>query len=525
MSRSVEAMTARYGRAYPVGVIAMAIMSTMAAVLSGTIINVAIPDIMGSFGIDQVQAQWLASGFLACMAVTMVMVDWSCRAVGQPVVMAGAAAAFLVFSIVGGLANSIEVLSLSRIVQGAAAGYLQPLSMIAVMQVFPPERRGTALGIYGVGAVLAPGMGPFFGGVLMDAFDWRYVFYAGAPLSAMSLLLVVLFMPQPDDQRERTAFDWPGVVLMAVMILSTMTALTDGVRHGWHDESVVLRFTLGAACLGTFIWWELKTATPLVDLHIFRSPAFAGAACVSVVLGAGLFGSTYLLPLFAQSVQGLTPTVSGGILLAGGIAMVFLTPLTGRLADRIQPGIQIGFGMSLFAISFILMAGAELGTAALTLALWMMIGRIGMSFIFPALSAGGSRSLPPELLAQGASTLSLLRQLGGALGVSMLAVLLEFRLGVHGAALADTQLPGRAVTETMLDRVETLTEPAGLTTVEQSAVALDFLSRTIEGQAFVRAFSDAFAMGGAVFALAVAAAGLMTSRFGVRQPGRPATAG
>lgn len=512
MPRTVEALTARYGPGYRWGVMAMAMMSTISAVLSATIVNVAIPDIMGSFGIDQVQAQWLSSGYLACMAITMVLVDWSTRSIGQPLVMALSLSAFLVFSIVGGLAENVEILSLSRVVQGAAAGFMQPLAMIAVMQVFPPERRGTAMGIYGVGAVLAPGVGPFFGGLLMDAFNWRFVFFIGAPLSAVALALTLLFMPQPTRSGPRPPFDWLGVLLMALTLGCAMTALTDGAREGWHDTSVVVRFVTAGASVVAFVLWELRAPAPMLDMRIFARPAFAGAAIVSVILGAGLFGSTYLLPLFVQIVQGLTPTISGAILLPAGISMIFLTPLTGRLADRIDPGTQVGFGMALFAVSFWLMAGAELRTASVTLALWLMVSRVGMGFIFPALSAGGVRALPPESLAQGASALNLLRQLGGALGVSLLAVMLEDRIRTHAADLTVTQTPGRDMTAEYLGRVEALAARGGLSDAEQSVVALDHLSRTLQGQAFSLAFNDVFLIGTGAFVFALAGAALMNAR-------------
>jgi DHA2 family multidrug resistance protein len=510
MPHSVESLTERYGSSYRWCVIAMAMVSTISAVLSATIINVAIPDIMGSFGIDQVQAQWLSAGYLAAMAITMVLVDYAIKAVGQRLVMNCALVAFCAFSLVGGFALNMEMMSVSRLVQGAASGFMQPLSMIAVFQVFPPEKRGMAMGLYGVGAVLAPGVGPYFGGLLVDGLNWRYVFLIGTPLSAAGLVLTFLFMPEPQRKQGRPRFDWMGFALLVTFLVAALTAFADGARDGWHDVSVVVRFWLAGLSIVAFVVWEARASEPILNVRIFLRPAFAGAAIVSLVLGAGLFGSTYLLPIFVQTVQGLTPTLSGALLLPAGLSMLFLTPLTGRLADRLDPGLQVGFGLTLFAISFWLMAHADVRTSVVTLALWIMVSRIGMGFIFPALSAGGVRALPPELLAQGAGSLNLLRQMGGALGVNLLAVLLEVRTQQVSATLAATQTPGRLETARYLDAVRSLASPAGLDRASEEALALSHLGQTLNGQATGAAFAYAFEVGAVVFALSVGGALLMS---------------
>src|SRR5919106_5345960 len=180
---STEALFARYGPAYRWIATVTALVAAIAVILSATIVNVAIPDVMGAFGIDQVKAQWLSTGFLAAMTATMLLTDWAERAFGQRESILAALATFRGGSVLGGLAPDENVLILARVIQGAAAAIVQPLAMIMVFQVFPPERRGAAMGIFGIGIVLAPALGPWVGGLLMDSFNWRYVFYLGVPLS------------------------------------------------------------------------------------------------------------------------------------------------------------------------------------------------------------------------------------------------------------------------------------------------------------------------------------------------------
>lgn len=177
----------RYGPAYKWLATGSIMVATISVVLSTTIVNVAIPAVMGAFGISAVQAQWISTGFLAAMTATMLLADWANRAFGMRLTMITAMGVFLAGSVLGGLAPNETVLTLARVVQGAAAGIVQPLAMIMLFKVFPPDKRGAAMGIYGVGVVLAPALGPWIGGLLMDAFDWRFVFYLGLPFAGVAL--------------------------------------------------------------------------------------------------------------------------------------------------------------------------------------------------------------------------------------------------------------------------------------------------------------------------------------------------
>lgn len=510
MSQSTEALFERYGSGYRWLIVLMAMTSTITAVLSATIVNVAVPEIMGSFGMDQVQAQWLASGYLAAMTATMLLLDYGIKTFGQRATMMFALSAFLFGAFLGGFATNDVMMITARFVQGAAAGIMQPMSMVAVYQVFPPERRGFAMGIYGVGAVMAPAVGPYCGGLLVDALDWRYVFFAGVPWVLMGMLLTLLFMPsESNDSGPGKKFDWPGYALVLTFIGCMLTAFADGPRDGWEDTFVVIRLTLAVALFAIFIWWQTYTPHALMNMKLYTYPSFVGATIVSVMLGLGLFGSTYLIPLFVQQVQGLTPTMSGALLLPAGFSMILLVPLTGRLADRLDPGKQVAFGLALFAFSFVLLSHADLRTAPLTLALWIMVSRIGMAFLFPALSAGSVRALPPKMLAQGAQSMNFTRQLGGAVGINLLAVLLQQQTDTNSLPLVATQSPDNTATATYLSRVAEIAGPAGLSDIENTALAMNHLSSALHGQASAMAFSTAFEASAVAMAIALLGAGLM----------------
>ncbi len=503
MPDTTEVLFARYGPGYRWLAMFTAMSTTISAVLAATIVNVAIPDIMGAFGIDQITAQWLSTGFLASMTGTMLLVDWCMKSFGQRTTMLFCLTLFLAGGLLGGLSTSSDALIVSRVLQGAAAGVIQPMAMVSVYQVFPPEKRGSAMGLYGVGVVMAPAVGPFIGGLLVDGFGWRYVFFAGVPMAMIGILLSSMFLPSVATAPERPKFDWLGFGLLVVFLVSLLTAFTDGQIDGWRDTWVVSRFAIAGAAFATFIWWERHTDLPMLQIRIFQQPGFVGAGIISFILGAGLFGSTYLIPLFVQTIQGLTPTQSGLLLVPAGLSMICLIPITGRLADRYEPGYITGFGLTLFAISFFLLSFADVNTDFLTLAGLIMISRMGMGFIFPSLSAGSLRLLPMHLLAQGSSTMNFTRQLGGAFGVNFLAILLDQQTGFFRDLLADTQNPSNQVTEAYLRQVGEMAAAAGLSDVQQAAVATEYLERVILLQASQQGFHVSFAASAVTFLIAL----------------------
>ncbi|NLD54888.1 MAG: DHA2 family efflux MFS transporter permease subunit [Burkholderiaceae bacterium] len=506
---SIDEYLARYGRGYRWIATGTALVAAISVILSSTIINVAIPEVMGAFGIDQTKAQWLSTGFLAAMTATMLLTDWADRAFGQRGTVMLSLALFTAGSVLGGIAPDENVLILARVIQGAAAGVVQPLAMVIIFRVFPPHERGTAMDIFGIGVVLAPALGPWVGGLLMDAFDWRYVFYLVIPFALAGIALAAFFLPAREATGPRPGFDWVGCGLLGVFLTAILSALSSGQRAGWESDQVLAEFAVAAVAIVSFVWWEWRTAKPMLDLRLFANGPFLAASAVSFVLGAGLFGTTYLLPVFVQTIQGMTPTESGLLLMPSGFAMVLLFPLAGRLSDRVAPGVLIGGGLLLFAWSSWLTAGVDVNTGFWLLAWWTVISRIGMSFIFPALSVGSLRVLPGTLMAQGSGAINFMRQLGGAFGVNLLAVMLERRTMFHADAFAATQTPDNGTTAAFIAGVSELAANAGLPPFQQAPAALWFLGQSVYLQASTLAYRDCFLVTAFVFVAALLPTWLM----------------
>lgn len=500
---SIEDLFARHGPAYRWFATGTVMIATIAVVLSTTIVNVAIPDVMGAFGISQVQAQWISTGFLAAMTATMLLTDWADKAFGQRATMIGALSLFMVGSVLGGIAPNENILTIARVIQGAAAGLVQPLAMILLFQVFPPDQRGAAMGIFGIGVVLAPALGPWIGGMLIDTFSWHYVFFLGIPFAVLGIVLSNLFLPTRSHRGPRPAFDWGGVILLCIFLATLLNGLTNAQRQGWTSDPILLQFVIAGAAACGFIWWEIRSKKPMLDLRLFANLPFAAASLVAFIMGAGLFGSTYLLPLFVQTIQGLTPTQAGLLLMPSGLVLVLVFPIAGRLSDRMPAGYLIGGGMFIFAYSSYLTASVGIDTTFWTLAWWTALSRIGLGLVFPSLTAASLKVLPRELVGQGSGAGNFIRQLGGAFGVNLLAVFLERRTMLHADALAATQTSDNPATMDFLAKVAGIVRTAGLPDFQQIPAAISFLGQSISIQANTLAFHDGFLAVTVVFLIAL----------------------
>ena len=514
-STGIDDLFARYGPRYRLYVSLTGMLAVITAVLSATMINVAIPDIMGAFGIGQDRAQWLSTGFLAAAPVTMLLNDWAVRTFGMRNTYIGAMSMFALGAVIGGLSPSFNTMVVARVMQGAAAGFVQPLAMIIMFQVFPMEQRGRAMGLFGVGVVSAPALGPTLGGVLVDLFSWREVFFAGIPVAVLGSGLALLFMPPREEQAVRPRFDWLGFILLVTSVFSLLHGLSNGQRQGWHTPEITAFLLFSAFAFVAFIAWELFTPQPMMNVRLFRNPQFAAMAFVGSVLGVILFGSTYLIPLFVQTIQGYSATRAGLLVMPAGLALMAAFPIGGRLSDRLPRHYLLCAGLMLYIVSTLLMTQAHTDTPFWTFAIWIIVGRVGMAFIMPTLSVSALRSLSPAQMGQGSGTVNFVRQIGGAFGVNLLAVNLERETAVYADAYTALQSYANSTTMATTEILEKLLAQSGLPFITQKAGALHLLGQSIYAQANMMAFRIDFLYIGIICSVA-----LLPAFFGARDPSR-----
>ncbi len=508
-SETADALFARYGPRYRWIVTCTVMLGTISAQLTSTTINVAIPDIMGAFGIGQDKAQWLSTGNLAAMTVGMLLNAWLMNTFGQRKTFVGALGVFIVALLGAGASPNEHVLILCRVFQGAVAGLLQPLAMFTLFLVFPPNQRGTAMGLFGMSVILGPALGPTLGGVLIEHFNWRFVFYLAVPVCAAGMLLGSLFMPERDESDPRMRFDWTGFLLLTTSLGCLLTGLSNGQREGWHSDYIITLFGIAISGCAAFVLWELRNPEPLVNLRVFASARFASAAAVACAFGAGLFGTVYLVPLFVQTVQHYTPLAAGLLLMPAGIVLGLFMPLGGYLSDRFPARVLVIIGLLCFAASSFWLAGIDANMPFWIVAWGVALSRVGLGIIKPALNVTALRALRPELLGQGAGMINFTRQLGGAFGVNLLSVMLDRRTFFHSDTLTSLQTAANSASIELLRTMERLLAQAGASPELQSAGALHYLGRMIHAQAYTMGFRDSFLITGVVFVLALIPAWIM----------------
>jgi EmrB/QacA subfamily drug resistance transporter len=445
-----------YGPRYRWLLLLTVMIGTMASVMSSTIINVAVPDMSHYFGLGQDRLQWVSSGFMVAMTVSMLTTPWWLTRFGYRKTYSWAVGLLLAGGISGGLSSQFELVLLARVAEGLASGVLQPIPAIIILRVFGSGEQGRAGGIFGMGVVLAPAIGPSIGGVLVDWFGWRSTFFMVVPFCVAALAMAARFVPAPSkgedgEVTDGATLDWRGLLLVVFATLALLNGL--GSLQNAALVHAIAMLAAAAVAMVVFVRWQRrlshthrgpKQRTPLMNMALFHHRQFSMGSIVSFIYGAALFGSTYLLPVYLQMGLGLSASYVGTMLLPAGLALAITIPLVGRMADRYPTHLLVSVGLVLLALGFALMVTVSLTTAVWVIVVWVVVGRVGLGFILPSLNRGSLVGLGKGLIPQGSSTINFARMVGGAVGVRLCAIVLDWRLAAHGESLAHPSTnPGR----------------------------------------------------------------------------------
>jgi len=428
-------LLARYGENLRWLVLFTLMLGSVSSIVSSTIVNVAVPDLSRHFALGQDRAQWVAASFMIAMTLSMLLTPWLLDRFGLRRTYMGAMLLLGLGGLVGGLSPTYEIMIGMRVAEGVAAGLMQPLPNILILRVFHERDQGKAMALFGFGVVLAPAVGPSVGGFLVEAFGWRSIFFVVVPITLIGLWMARRYMATDSVlQGEPKPLDWRGLVLAGVATVALLNGVVE-MRNSVPAGLAMAGF--GVAMLIVFVLWQLRAPSPLMDMRLYSYRQFSAGALVGFIYGAGLFGSTYLLPVYMQMGLGYSPSRAGLLLLPAGLMLALTIAAAGRFSHRVLPHRQVSVGLALLALSFLLLAMGSPTTPYVLLALWVVIGRIGLGCVMPALTLGAMRGVDFSLIAQGASCVNFLRQLGGAIGVSLAGVGLQWRLSSHGAALRE----------------------------------------------------------------------------------------
>lgn len=426
MKRDLASLSARFGVLYRVWLLGVLMLGSMVMVLSSTSINVALPAIMDEFSMGLPIAQWLATGFLAAMTAGLLLAAWAQAKLGSRLTVQISIGLFVLCSIAALMATSGWQLIILRVIQGACAGIIQPLATVLIFRVYAGGGRGAALGVYGLGLMIAPSVGPTVGGYLIDHFGWASAFWL--PLPICFVLLVAGHWLLPDESNANAKrLDVLSFVMLSVAIFAGLGAISEAQRYAWNDWHVCTLALLTVVCSVVFFVRTLSSERPILSLRLWRLAAFRRASWVALALGLGLYGSTYLIPLFLQTIKGYSAGHAGVLLLPAGLLLGLASFASGWLCDRIAIVWLLCIGLLLFAVSAIWYGFWGASSGFVGLCVIAAVGRLGIGLIMPALSTASLDSLTVDELPYGAGAITFVRQLGGAFGINLLTVFLDWQ--------------------------------------------------------------------------------------------------
>jgi len=429
--RRNTALQQRYGSAYKWLAGFAVVLGLLTTIFSSTMVNVALTDIMATFQITQGSAQWMSTAFLSASSVAMLTTAWLMNRIGARLTFLCAIASFILGSFLGWFSISFEMLVIARIFQGAGAGILQPLSMALVFLLFPPNMRGRAMGLFGMGVVMGPAFGPIIGGIITDSLEWHTTFSVVIPLALIAGGLGLFLLPDKEETSNPRSFNFISFFLIALTVGSLLTGLSRSQFFELTNLNVYPYLLIAITGFTLFLIRELKSAAPLVQLRMFKDLSLTSSALIGALTTAGMFSTFYTIPLFARTVQSSSATDAGMLLFPAGLLLVFVFPIVGRLIDKMPAYRLILFGQVLFVIASIAISFSTRDTSYMFLAGWIIVGRIGLGFVMPSNSTFALSIVTPAQVPDASGALNFVRMLGGTIGVNLTALLITARTAYH----------------------------------------------------------------------------------------------
>ncbi|MGB7845041.1 MAG: DHA2 family efflux MFS transporter permease subunit [Candidatus Acidiferrum sp.] len=404
-------------------------LATFMEVLDTSIANVALPHIAGNLSAGVDESTWVLTSYLVSNAIVLPLTGWFSRLFGRKSFYMACVLIFIVSSFLCGVATSLPMLVLFRVLQGAGGGGLQPVSQAILVESFPRAKQGMAMAVYGMGVVVAPIIGPTLGGWITDNYSWRWIFFINIPVGLLSIFLTSMLIHDPShvskvENGKRVRIDYIGLGLLSVGLGFLQVVLDKGQRDDWFGS----HFIVWSTCICAFgligaIFWELRQKDPIVELRLFKDRNYATATFLMFLLGVVLYGSTVLLPVLLQTLVGYTAQLSGLVLSPGAIVTLVSLPLVGWLLARYQARWLVIIGLLILAAGMFQLSYINLTTGFWTFVFMWMISRGGLGFLFVPINVTAFSFVPKERMNSATGLINLARNIGGSVGISLVTTL------------------------------------------------------------------------------------------------------
>jgi DHA2 family multidrug resistance protein len=417
-----------------------AIICALLEIVDTTIVNVALNEMKGNLGASTSEVGWVVTAYAIGNVIIIPMTSWLSKQFGRRNYFAASIILFTVCSFLCGNADSIWQLVIFRFIQGAGGGALLVTSQTIITESYPPEKRGMAQAIYGLGVIIGPTLGPPLGGYIVDHFSWPFIFYINIPIGVIAALLTLQFVQNPNygDKSSAKDIDFIGIALLALCVGSLQYVLEKGQDDDWFNDSTILILTVTAVLgLFFFIWRELTFRNPIVELRVLKNRNLSIGTILSFIMGFGLYGSTFIIPLYTQSILGWTAQQAGMLMIPAAITTAFMMPLIGTLLQKGAPQ-QMLVALGMFVFFIYSLWGYKILTpdTAAENFFWMLIVRgVGLGLLFIPISTMSLSTLKGQGIGQGAAFTGMMRQLGGSFGIALVTTYMARQNMVHRSDL------------------------------------------------------------------------------------------
>ena len=421
---------------YRWAVLTLIMTGTFMAILDTSIVNVALPHMMSAFGVNRNQIEWVTTGFMLATAVSMPLVGWLVGRLGHKTLYLGSLTLFTLGSAACALSWSYDSLIVARIIQAAGGGAIQPVGMAMIAELFEPEERGKALGVWGTGIMIGPAVGPTLGGYLTDVFNWRSIFSVNLPFGIVALLIGLALMESDSKRLKRKLpFDWWGFIFLSIALITGLLALSKGQEKGWTSGYIITCLSFTIIGLTMFLTVENVIAHPLLDLKLFLYRNFSLSMGLAIFRAVGLFGGVFLVPIFLENLVGYTTIQTGLWMMPMALTVGIMMPISGRMADRYSARWLVLVGSALTGISLLIYGDLDPLSGAAMIIGPQLIRGFGLALMMAPLLTAAINAVPKEQVATASSFLNVAQRLGGSFGIALLNTFVTSSVRVHAVRL------------------------------------------------------------------------------------------
>lgn len=469
-------------------------------ILDTSVANVALPHMSGTFSATPQEIIWVVTSYLVANGIVIPSTAWFSSFLGRKKFLLICIVIFTAASALCGASNSLEMLVFARIVQGAGGGALQPISQAVLLESFPPSKRGMGMAIFGLGIILAPILGPVLGGWITDNYSWQWIFYINVPIGILAIILIQMFVRDPSYAKKSIPkkIDYVGFLALVIWLATLQIILDKGQQYDWFDSNIICGLayvSLGAMVF--FLIWELYFKDSIIDLKVYLDRNFAMGSLLILVLGAILFGTLAILPMFLQNLMGY-PAVDSGLAIAPrGIGSFVAMAFAGALSGRIDNRIQMIFGVSCLAISNFWLGNINFQIAPQDIIIPNILMGVGLAFVFIPLMAAAFSTLKNEQITNATGLFNLMRNIGGGIGTSIIATMLTRNAQKHQVYMVEHFGPTATLFQEKLSAVKQVLA-MNMDMVSATTKANFLLYQSMIKQANLCAYADNFKVFGII---------------------------